>query len=167
MNKINLLLLISLLLAIVATGWFYHQINNRVGDISYNKELDDPQFSLCSTKYVLQEYNSHGVDYNGGERAIKKQILEELAHEKMHFEGSGLITFRFVVNCKGETGLFRVKSVNEDLEETRFDPEEIEKLQAAIAKLDQWEPGEWEDEKLTSYAQIHFKIEEGKITDIF
>lgn len=167
MSKINLLLLISLLLAIVATGWFYHQMNNRVGDISFNKELDDPDFSLCSNEYVLQEYNSYGVDYNGGERTIKNQILEELQHENIHFDRSGLITFRFVVNCKGETGLFRAKSVNEDLEEIAFDPEKIEKLQAAIAKLNQWEPGEGEDEKLNSYAQVHFKIENGKITDIF
>lgn len=167
MSKINLLLMISLLLAIIATGWFYHQTNNRVGDISYNKNLDDPNFSLCSNKYVSQEYNSYGADYNGGKRAIKKQLLEELQPENIYFDGSGLITFRFVVNCKGETGLFRVKSVNEDLEETVFDSEEIEKLEAAIAKLDQWEPGKWENEKLNSYAQVHFKIEKGKITDIF
>ena len=166
MNKINLFLLVSFLLAIVATGWYYYQTNNRVGDIAFNSELDNPSFNLCNDGYIGQDYASYGANYYGGKKAIKKHIFKYLQHQDL-FRGSGLITFRFVVNCKGETGYYRVKSIDEDLQETEFDPQQLQKLEAAIAQLEDWQPGKWQDEKFDSYYQITFKIENGKITDIF
>lgn len=167
MNKINFFLLISFILAASLSGFVYYQSIHRVGDIKFNKDLDSVQFEICNKDFLVQPYAPYGTDYRGGRKAIKKQLLQDLNLTKEEFKNSGLINIRFIVNCKGEMGRYRVKAINDDLEETTYDHRQTDMLESAISRLEDWQPGKWKDDNLDSYYQINFKIENGRITDIF
>ena len=71
-NKLNLFLLISFLIALVLTIWLNYQVTNRVGDLSFNKEIDKSTFKVCDEKRIPQYYSTKS-NYQGGKKAIKKE----------------------------------------------------------------------------------------------
>lgn len=163
-SKLNLFLLISFLTAITLTIWLSYQITNRVGDLSFNKEIDNSTFKICDEKRITQYYSTKS-NYQGGKKAIKKELWKTT--EQLTFKNSGFITFRFIINCNGEIGRFRVKTIDSELKENSFDSQKIKILQTSINKLQKWNTGTWKDKTLDSYFVLNFKIEQGKITDIF
>ena len=48
-------------------------MNSRVGDIEFDKNLDDPNFKICNEDRVFQYY-SVNTNYNGGRKAIRSEI---------------------------------------------------------------------------------------------
>ncbi|MCF6295796.1 MAG: hypothetical protein L3J25_08915 [Flavobacteriaceae bacterium] len=163
-NKLNLFLLISFLLALSLTTWIYYQTTNRVGDIVFDKSIDNATFKTCYD-YKTPQYYQVGTNYQDGSKAIKKELSDTI--ENLTFEDSGYITFRFIINCNGEVGRFRVKTINSDLQENNFNNQKIKILQKSIESLKKWNPGMWKDKAFDSYFVLNFKVEKGKITDIF
>ncbi len=53
------------------------------------------------------------------------------------------------------------------MKENTFEIQKVETLQTAIENLKNWNAGTWQDETLDSYFVLNFKVEKGKITDIF
>ena len=77
-NILNLWLLISFLLASTLTFWLNDQLSKRVGDISFNEELDDSSFKVCDETWLPQYYNVN-ANYQNGRKALKKEIWETIA----------------------------------------------------------------------------------------
>ncbi len=163
-NKLNIFLLVGFLLALVLTIWVYYQTTNRIGDITFDKDIDNSEFKICNEDRIPQYY-AVGTNYQNGEKAIKKELSELI--NNLNFKNSGFITYRFIVNCKGEVGSFRVKTIDSVLKENVFDSQKIKQLQKSIEKLKQWNAGKRKDETLDSYYVLNFKIQNNKITDIF
>ena len=163
-NKLNVLLLISFLLAFNLTFWFKYQLTKRIGDISFHEEQDDSSFKVCDETIIFQYY-SVNANYQNGRRAIKKEIWETI--EPLTFETSGYITLRFVINCEGDVGYFRAKTIDSELKTNEFDTDKIKALQKSIANLNHWNAGALNTKTFDSYFVLNFKIENGKITHIF
>jgi hypothetical protein len=163
-NKLNLLLLSSFLLALILAIWVYYQTTHRIGDIAFDENIDNSEFKVCNENRITQYYSA-GTNYQGGEKTIKKELNELI--NSLNFNESGFITFRFVVNCENSVGRFRVKMVNTDLKENSFKSINIQQIQESIKSLNGWKAGKWKDESLDSYYVLNFKIENGKIVDIF
>ncbi len=163
-SKLNLFLLISFLIALTLTIWLNYQVTNRVGDLSFNKEIDNSTFNVCDEKRITQYYSTKS-NYQGGKKAIKKELWN--ITEQLTFENSGFITFRFIINCKGEIGRFRIKTIDSELKENSLETQKIKTLQTSIENLTEWNAGMWKDKTFDSYFVLNFKIEQGKITDIF
>ncbi len=163
-NKINIFLLISFLSALTLTGWCYYQVTNRVGDISFNKETDNSTFKVCDEKKVYQYYISN-TNYQNGKRALKKEIWDSI--KNITFKKPGYITFRFIINCNGEVGRFRVKTIDSELKTNYVDSLKIRKLQKSIKNLKNWNAGLWNGKAVDSYFVLTFKVKKGKIIDIF
>lgn len=163
-SKLNLFLLISFLIALTLTIWLNYQFTNRVGDLSFNKNDDNSTFKVCDDKRITQYYSTKS-NYQGGKKAIKREIWK--ITEQLTFKNSGFITFRFIINCNGEIGRFRVKTIDNELKENNFETQKVETLQTTIENLKKWNAGTWHDETLDSYFVLNFKVEKGKITDIF
>ena len=163
-NKLNILLLISFLLASILVSWVYYQKTHRIGDIEFEQDLDNSKFMVCYKDIILQYY-SIGTNYKGGKKAINKELSKLL--KSLKFNETGLITFRFIVNCKNQIGIFRVKTINSNLKENNFKSENIKLIQESIKRLNGWQAGKVGDEKLDSYYVLNFKIQDGSITDIF
>lgn len=163
-NKLNLLLLSSFLLAVTLSIWIYYQTNHSIGDITFDENIDNSEFTVCNEDRIAQYY-SIGTSYQDGEKAIKKELNELI--NSLSFNESGIITYRFIINCKNEVGRFRVKMVDSNLKENSFKPNNIKQIQESIKSLNGWKAGKWKDESLDSYYVLNFKIQNGKITDIF
>ena len=159
-----------LITAVLAIGFFFmlrHFLNTKIETISYDKDIDKIELNLCNEDRVLQYYMI-STNYNGGKKAIKNKLLPIIQQNKTSFGlKNGNISIRFVVNCNGEIGLFRAKSINENLEPTEFDKSNIDYLISLVGELDDWYVETKKEKKYDSYYFINFKIENGLITDIY
>lgn len=137
-----------------------------VGDITFDEKLDDPQFKRClDERYSFQYYNdSKGLQYKGEKIEIERKL--EAIHLKSNPNSNGYITIRFVVNCEGQTGMFRVQQMNENYEEIAFDNKLTNQLLDFTKKLEGWIPKEYQGKKLDYYQYLTFKIENGKVSEI-
>ncbi|NML68728.1 hypothetical protein HHL23_02810 [Chryseobacterium sp. RP-3-3] len=138
-----------------------------VGDIEFDEKLDDPAFKKCNPEklFTLQYYQgSKEFAYKGEKIAI----IEKLEKEKISSESktNGYITVRFLVNCEGKTGLFRVQQMNADLRETIINKELGERLLRFTKSLDGWIPKEIKGFKIGYYQYLTYKIENGKVSEV-
>lgn len=162
-SRTSIFLGISFLLALSITAWAYYQTTHKVGELTADKRIDK-DFKVCNEDQIT-EYYGMDTDYQGGKKAIKDRILKDL--ESLNFKGSGLITFRFIVNCKGEIGRFRVKATNLDLQKREVGTENIDEIEKALAGLKNWNPAKNNHGSYDSYYLLNFKIKDRKIADIF
>jgi hypothetical protein len=146
------------------TLWLYFKSAQHVGDISYNPNLDMEAFEPCGD-YRIYQYYQTGAYYSGGKKAIKKILLPKVNAEGL--PPNGLLTVRFVVNCEGHTGYFRTKMIDPNIKHVAVPIEASKHLYELISELKDWVPGEIQGNPQDSYAQITFKLKNGKITDIF
>jgi hypothetical protein len=152
------------LIAALLTIWVYSQLGKRVGDIHFDSNLDSTDFSLCDEGKVFQYY-SIGTEYRGGKKTIKEQLQPII--QTNGFPTNGLLTVRFVVNCHGEAGYFRTKMIDPSLNDVEVSSVAMNHLHSLISGLKDWVPGQVQGKARDSYVQISFKLEQGKVTDIF
>ena len=143
-------------------------MKNNVGDIAFNSSIDDPSFIVCNEDRVFQYY-SVGTSYIGERKALREEIFKELENKNLKLENkSGYITFRFIVNCNGQSGRYRFKEVDSGFSKTTFKISEVEKLKSTLMKFQNWNVGVLKNgTSVDSYYQINFKIIDSKIVDIF
>ncbi|WP_155995179.1 hypothetical protein [Tenacibaculum ovolyticum] len=167
-KRINIILGLSFSVLLFMIIWIYGLISHNVGEIKYDKSINKLTFKVCNEKRIF-EYYSVSTSYQKGRKQMRKDLLNILNKENLKLENkTGYITFRFVINCKGESGWYRVNSTTEDYKEAVFKKTEINKLKGAILKLKNWKVGRLKNnKKVDSYYQINFKIKEGVIEDIF
>ena len=138
----------------------------QVGDIDYDPKLDDPSFELCNDKQVPQYYNfGKGVQYQGEKPAINKHF-ESLFNYEGDLNDSGFITIRFIVNCKGKTGRFRIQQMDFDYQEKKFRDEWVPQLVERTKQMSGWEIGQHNGSAYDYYQYLTFKIEKGKLIEI-
>lgn len=154
--------------AILATATFFtiqYLTNKKIEEIAYDKGIDETELVLCDDDRVGQYY-MFSTDYNGGKKAIKNKLLPIILNDQISFgKQSGNITIRFIVNCKGEIGLFRAKAIDENLATTSFENNKY--LINLVKQLNDWIVENRNGKKYDSYYFINFKITNGLVTDIF
>lgn len=139
---------------------------DQVGDIIFDEKIDDPNFKRCMDKdYGIQYYNnSDGLQYKG-EKIEIIQALEELNLSSSK-QRNGYITIRFLVNCEGKTGLFRIQQMNENYRQENLDKNLAEKLLNFTKSLNGWIPKEFQGKRFDYYQYLTYKIENGKVAEI-
>lgn len=138
----------------------------QVGDIVPNAALDDPNFAPCHEPGINQYYNfGNGVQYRGEKPALTKFFADHLRIQASTDE-SGYITIRFIVNCKGETGRFRIETMDKNMKPKKFNGEFTDALLDMTRQLDGWLPGVYEGREYDYYQYLTFKIEQGKLVEI-
>ena len=162
-SKTNIFLIISAAIAIALKGWIYYQTSHTVGELSLDSEIDG-DFKVCNEDKIPNYYVLN-TDYEGGKKAIKNKLLGNL--QNLKFENPGLITFRFIVNCEGDIGIFRTQSTNLKLEMIKIDSEKLKSIENALVNLKNWNPAKNEFDFYDSYYVLNFKIRNNRIVDIF
>jgi hypothetical protein len=71
-----------------------------------------------------------------------------------------------VVNCKGETGRFRIQQMDMDYQEMKFLPETVNQLLKLTQQLHGWIIGEYNGAVRDYYQYLTFKIQEGQLMEI-
>ena len=138
-----------------------------VGDIQPDPLLDDPNFKLCGDEnQLIQYYALNEKPYKGEQWAINKAFKQGYNLAKKEGE-NGLIRIRFVVNCKGETGRFRLLAMNPDYSERAFDQAITDRLLEITKSLDGWKVLENQKKgPLEYYQYLIFKMKDGQIMEI-
>ena len=138
----------------------------KVGYIELDETRDNPDFYLCDELNIMEYYQTN-PKYGEGMKSIRlyfEDYLEQISR-LVDFE-SGLITIRFIINCKGKTDRFRVYSVDGDYKSISIS-KELEWLCVEIVKgMGEWNPGYDSGEYFDSYFTLSLKVRHGKVVDI-
>ena len=106
-----------------------HQ-KKRTGYINPSKTLDqNSNFSLCGKELDITDY--YNSDPDGGFFPDKRAFLSSFRQnvDTALFEDvSGYLTFRFVINCKGDTGRFTTEMASLDFEPADFPKNLVQNL---------------------------------------
>lgn len=137
-----------------------------VGDIEANDQ-DDPNFELChSEAQVLQYFNlQQGAKYIGEKPEIIRYFKENYKIEKKITQ-SGWIRIRFIVNCNGEAGRFRLLESDKNYKAVKFDPTISSQLLNLTKKIKEWPKLSKKDKAVDYYFYLTFKIQNGEILEI-
>ena len=160
--------LLPLLIAACRSGQNTSKTSNypaHVGDIAPDSTLDDPHFSACRENYIPQYYAANG-GFRGEKPAIEAFFKERFIKNKKYSRESGYITIRFVVNCRGQTGRFRVQEMGTDYRPKKFPPALTAHLLELAKQLDGWLPGQRNGLGLDYYQYLTFTIVHGELTQI-
>lgn len=160
--------LLTMLYACAQTKEQENKYPLQVGDIYFDAKLDDPNFKLCYEAEVYQYYNfGKGLNYKGEKIKINEHFKAGFKPND-NVNESGYLTIRFIVNCKGETGRFRVLGMDNDYKEKVFSESLTKQLLTLTKKLDGWMVGEFDGENVAYdyYQYLTFKIEKGRLIEI-
>jgi hypothetical protein len=136
-----------------------------VGDISVDEKLDDSLFKVCTKGRIPQYYEfGKGLQYKGEKPAINEHF-KSLKNSELKNE-TGFITIRFVVNCEGKTGRFRIQEMGDDYQPRTFDKKLVENILSLTKQLDGWVVGGDANHAIDYYQYLTFNVEEGKLIEI-
>lgn len=143
-----------------------HTYLRMIGDILHDETQDDTNFELCQgDKMAIQYYALGEKTYEGEKVAIERIFEKEYNSDKVPPE-SGLLRIRFLVNCKGESGRFRMISMDEEYAPKTFDSSITDQLMSITKSLDGWKQFTFRGVERDYYQYLIFKIKEGKIIEI-
>lgn len=137
-----------------------------IGDLAKDTIIDDAKFTLChQEKFATQYYAFEDKPY-----IDEKSELLAIYHNKYDAstvkKESGLIRIRFIINCKGETGRFRIISSDYNYKEITFDRNITKQLLNITKNLKGWQVFERKGKPRDYYYYLIFKMDKGVITEI-
>ncbi len=139
----------------------------RVAYIDPNQTMDNnPSFKICGKETIIKDY--YNCDLRGeliGGKGSWKRILEKHLNPDLLRKESGYLTYRFVINCEGETGRFRTEQADLNFNKKTFNPTTIDHLYQIVKMQKDWQPCK-SDKVYDAYAYITFKLEDGKIIEL-
>lgn len=141
-------------------------IQNVVGEIFQDDTLDTIDFKICNPQNeIIQYYAFNEKTYKGEKIAIVEEFSSKyIVHTDS--KDSGWLRIRFIVNCKGDAGRFRVSGMDLKYSDKSFQPSIVEQLMNITKSLNGWKAMEARDVKRDYYQYLLFKIENGKILEI-
>ena len=139
-----------------------------VGDIESDVLLDDSNFTTClEDGPVMQYFNTgEGFRYKGERPALVNAIKELYKPTGNLLKQTGYIRIRFIINCRGEAGRFRVLTSDENFKATNFDTSITKQLVDIVSNLDGWQKMMKNESALDYYMYIIVKLENGIIKEI-
>lgn len=140
----------------------------RTGYIDPEKRIDkENDFSTCGPiELIVDYYNSQpDAGYPGRKKALWEIMNAQIDKNKLHNE-SGYLTFRFVINCNGETGRFITEESNLDFIKKEFNQETVDHLYKIVKELKGWEAPFLRGELRDTYIYLTFKLKDGEIIEL-
>lgn len=137
-----------------------------VGDISFDANKDKTDFKLCGKeKDVYQYFNfGEGLTYEGEKITLEKEIRTK--YKSVDIDESGLIRIRFIVNCKGELGRFRLMGMNLNYQKKDFNSKITKQLLNITKNLKGWKKQVKNNIGYDYYQYLIFKIEKGNLIEV-
>ncbi len=137
-----------------------------VGDSEFDPKQDDPAFKVCDEANAKQYHNfEQGFQYKGEKYELKRFFNQRYSAKKMAGE-TGLIRIRFLVNCKGETGRFRLIGMDENYASKTFNAAITNQLLQLTKSLTGWKLMPNDDTPEDYYQYLIFKIQDGQLIEM-
>ncbi|MFZ1807082.1 MAG: hypothetical protein WAU36_07675 [Cyclobacteriaceae bacterium] len=139
---------------------------NQVGDISFDSKVDDPNFKICNSDRVLQYYHfGKGLQYKGEKSKINELFKDGYKNTERQGE-TGFVTIRFIVNCEGKTGWYRIQAMDKAYKAREFNEKLVDELLELTKKLDGWVIGVDHQNRVDYYQYLTFKLTNGQLIEI-
>jgi hypothetical protein len=132
------------------------------GDIAFNAALDDSTFVICNPQLVFQYYNT-GSYYKQHKREIEHYFKNRYQPTAQTAGETGYLTIRFIINCSGKTGRFRMVELDASYQPCTFDAGISSQLLKLTKELQGWQPAVYKETIYDSYQYITFKLIKGTI----
>ncbi|HEX6428663.1 MAG TPA: hypothetical protein VF008_13300 [Niastella sp.] len=132
------------------------------GDIGFDAALDAAGFTVCNPQVVLQYYNTASW-YKQHKRAIERYFKDKYQPTTQTDDQTGYITIRFIINCSGKTGRFRMYELDKNYQPYKFHPNISSRLMQLTKELKGWQPAAYKNKIYDSYQYITFKLKKGVI----
>lgn len=143
-----------------------HVVPKNVGDIAFDKSIDSPDFMPCNENFIGQ-YFFTPIENDVRKTRFKIDSFFFVNYKNIPLKKeSGLIRIRFIVNCKGEAGRFRMLQADTMFKEKKFDTRITKQLMQLIKKIDFWEISKAGKSRFDYYYYLIFKIENGSLKEI-
>jgi len=136
-----------------------------VGHIPFDKSQDDPNFQPCNEDLALVYYNFGDPFLIKGEKPTITEVFADINFSSNPLQ-SGYITIRFMVNCKGETGRFRMEQMDNNYNDSTFPKNLTNQLMVRTKSIQDWLPAELQGRTYDNYRYITFKFIDNHIIDI-
>lgn len=143
-----------------------HNYLRWVGDSAFKEQLDSTNFQLCNGDKNASQYFhfQEGMQYVGEKISLINHFFDQ--YKSVDVDQSGWIRIRFVVNCKGETGRFRVICSDQEYTPQVFDPKITDQLLTLTKSLNGWVIQRHDQTPKDYYQYLIFKIDNGKLIEI-
>lgn len=144
----------------------------RTGDLKPGQRCLPSGFQLCNTFLIPGDQKYPYYTYKKGRLGAIRRIVAREYQPVAEANQSGLVRFRFVVNCQGKAGMFEMMTVDENYEHCQFDPRITDQLRRICQeKITDWEPGKGtgndKDTIYDTYCLLTFRLKDGQIAEIF
>lgn len=138
-----------------------------VGDSVFRSDIDSETFSAChGDENIYQYFNlSQGPEYLNEKPALEvsfKNAFKPVVGKNQN----GMIRIRFVVNCEGHAGRFRLLQSDFNYQETIFDKAITMQLLEITKSIRDWQVFYKNEKPIDYYQYLIFKIEDGQIKEI-
>lgn len=165
-HKLAVFLLLVLFYSACSTSRNEGELAHYVGDIYFDPAQDDRKFMLCDDQEeVFQYFNfSRGMQIKGEKKALDRFIKTRF--KKTKTTDNGYVRVRFVVNCKGETGRFRLLVSDLQFKEASLSKELTSQLMEITKGIKGWQIIYHEGKNRDYYQYLTFKIVNGEIKEI-
>ncbi|RME94882.1 MAG: hypothetical protein D6772_13940 [Bacteroidetes bacterium] len=144
-------------------------VPKRVGYIDPEQTLDAyGYFQPCNDPNSIYDYynGEQKAAFKSGKRGLEKALRSRIDPSFIAGE-SGYLTFRFVINCEGQTGWFVTEMADLNFQSKSFSPATVQHVYKILKGLKNWQAGRVRGETVDAYAYVTFKIIQGEIVDIF
>ena len=138
-----------------------------VGDIELNDQIDKVDFKVCNgNEKILQYFNLGEGPVYSGEKSKILNTFKSKYQSILDKNQNGLIRIRFIVNCKGKAGRFRILQSNYNYQEKGFDEKILSQLLNITKEIENWEVFIRNEVPVDYYQYLIFKITDGELTEI-
>lgn len=166
MYQLKIILLSFILLSLITQVFAQKQtFPDNIGDIPFDSLQDDPGFVVCNPKQVLQYYNTKSY-YKDHKKEIIKYLPDNFNSQDSLQDQNGFLTIRFIINCNGNTGRFRLFEIDSNYQPIHFKEAFSQQLLSLVKQLSGWQPAVYKQKVYDSYQYITFRIRKGKIISI-
>ncbi len=146
----------------------YYIINDYKDHIGVVKEseYETGDFSPCFPEKIFPYYyGRETAGFKEGKDSLRQYI--RMGYNNQGIEnGSGYITIRFIINCKGQAGLYELRQVGLDFKPKKFNPAIVEQIEELVMGIDAWQAIEFYGDRYDSFYHLSFKIRDGEIEEI-
>ncbi len=147
---------------------FDPEYERHVGDIKINPKLDDPTFELCHGDEYVAQYFNYAEDFPFVAEKDSLIRLFQSTYVPVNKKGqSGYVRIRFIVNCKGESGRFRITESDFNYQPFQFKRKIIKQLYDITKNIEKWDVISDEvNGPRDYYMYLIFKIKDGQLIEI-
>lgn len=138
-----------------------------IGDIEKNEQIDKLEFKVCNgDDKILQYFNLGKGPVYSGEKSNILNTFKSKYKPITDKNENGLIRIRFIVNCEGKAGRFRVLQSDYDYQEKDFNKDIVSQLLNITKEIENWEVFIRNEMPVDYYMYLIFKITDGQLTEI-